>query len=267
VRAKGASMNRLSGLLLASLAIAAAWPAAGQSGVRMEIGAQICGPDPLSDESKDEFDQRIAREQNTPDWIWTALEAMQDAPEKMTFTLKKVNGERVLFANGGVDDDAAANLRAALRANAPVSEVWLNSPGGNSQVGVQMGDMLRQQQLTTRVRAGNGCASACSTAFLGGWMRKVEPGAAYGVHMYSTTLSEGGAKDIRQRSQGGKDSAQQLYNEIQWQGAKGAADRVQYVQRMGVSVHWLDIWSGTRPGCMTFMSQDELKRVFVNNIE
>jgi hypothetical protein len=57
------------------------------------------------------------------------------------------------------------------------------------------------------------------------------------------------------------------FNDIQWQGAMGAAERMRYVQEMGVSVRWLEIWSSTRPGCMTFMSQDELVSTFVSNID
>src|SRR5262249_680969 len=150
------------------------------------VGAQICGADPLPDETQDEFNRRVDRERNIPDWIWDDLDAVQAAPKDMTFTLRLIGNDRVLLASGGIDDDAADRLSRALQTNAPVNEVWFNSPGGNSFVGVQMGDILRKNMVTTRVKAGSGCASACSTAFLGGVMRKVEPGAAYGVHMFTT---------------------------------------------------------------------------------
>ncbi|HVY89781.1 MAG TPA: hypothetical protein VG942_12985 [Hyphomonadaceae bacterium] len=281
-------MNKRAGVLLASLVITSAafaiLPAYSQNGgkppssgqpayasrpplANLEIGAQICGADPLPGETKDEFNSRAERENNTPDWIWDDLDAMQAAPKNMTFTLRQVGNDRVLLANGGIDDNAADRLKTALRNYSPVNEVWFNSPGGNSFVGVQMGDILRQNMVTTRVKAGSGCASACSTAFLGGMMRRVEPGAAYGVHMFTTEISDGTAKAISDQSKGGKSSSQQMYNDIQWLGAKGATERLQYVQRMGVSTHWLDVWSSTRPGCMTFLSQDEMHRFFVNNIE
>ena len=59
---------------------------------------------------------------------------------------------------------ATGHLEAALTAYAPVHEVWLNSPGGNSRVGTEMGEILRSEMIATRVRKGHGCASACSTA-------------------------------------------------------------------------------------------------------
>jgi hypothetical protein len=105
------------------------------------------------------------------------------------------------------------------------------------------------------VKAGNGCASACSTAFLGGLMRRVEPGAIYGVHMYSTQIDGAGPA-----------VTQDLFNDIQWQGAMGATERIFYAQEMGVTRKWASIWSGTRPGCMTFMSQTELSSTLVNNL-
>lgn len=236
--------------------LAAAVPASAQTvGVNLEMGARVCGPDQLIDETASEFEARLRSERSTPEWIWTAIDGMQSGPDKMTFTLKNVNGLRVLFANGAIDDRAHDNLKTALAKNGPIDEVWLNSPGGNSRVGVQMGHTLRAEGIITMVKAGHGCASACSTAFLGGMMRRVEPGAVYGVHMYSTQLSGSGPA-----------LSQDIYNDIQWQGAMGATDRIFYAQEMGVTRKWASIWSGTRPGCMTFMSQSELAATLVNNL-
>lgn len=243
---------RLTAILLAAAFHA---PAMAQEAASLEVGARVCGPAQLRDETAEEFEQRKAAEDATPGWIWLAADTMQSAPERMSFELKVVNNVRVLFANGSIDDNADANLRAALARHAPVEEVWLNSPGGNSRVGVQMGHTLRERGLITMVKAGNGCASACSTAFLGGLMRRVEPGAVYGVHMYSTQVDGVGPA-----------VTQDLFNDIQWQGAMGATDRIFYAQEMGVTRKWASIWSNTRPGCMTFMSQTELSSTLVNNL-
>lgn len=241
------------GLVSVSLIAAAAAPAGAQT--NLEIGARVCGISQLIDETDQEYEARLNSEDATPDWIWGAIDVMQGAPDTMTFTVKEQNGERILFANGGIDDRANDNLKAALARHGPIAEVWFNSPGGNSRVGVQMGQTLRSEGVITMVKAGNGCASACSTAFLGGMLRKVEPGAVYGVHMYATQLNGSGPV-----------LSQDIYNDIQWQGAMGATERIFYAQEMGVTRKWASIWSGTRPGCMTFMSQSELSATLVNNV-
>lgn len=248
-------MKRLAATFLTALAIAA--PAASQPPVNTELGARICGLDPLPNESDADFNRRRVSERTVPDWIWAAYDAMQAVPNRMTFTLRRNGDERVLIATGLIDERAVANLRTALKRNAPISEIWFNSPGGDSRVGVEMGHLIRAEQLAVRVRPGAGCASACSTAFLGGVIRKVEPGAVYGVHMYATVPAGQASGSLATAS----------FNDIQWMGAMGAAERMNYVQEMGISVKWLDIWSATRPGCMTFLSQTELRSTFVNNVD
>lgn len=248
-------MNRLAATLLATLAIAAS--ASAQPVINTELGARICGLDPLPNEPDSDFERRRVAERAVPDWIWAAFDAMQAVPDRMTFTLRRNGEERVLVASGLIDEHAVSNLRAALRRNAPITGIWFNSPGGDSRVGVEMGHLIRHEQLAVRVPPGNGCASACSTAFLGGVIRKVEPGAVYGVHMYATVPT----------GQAGGSLSATTFNDIQWMGAMGAAERVRYVQEMGISMKWLDIWSSTRPGCMTFLSQTELRSTFVNNVD
>lgn len=241
--------------LLAGVALWVAAPAVAQESAPLDVGAKVCGDAQLRDETIAEYDARQEAEGLTPGWIWLAIDTMQAGPDMMTFSLRDVNGVRVLYANGDIDERANDNLKAALARHGPVEEVWLNSEGGNSRVGVQMGHTLREQGLITMVKAGNGCASACSTAFLGGLMRRVEPGAIYGVHMYSTQIDGSGPA-----------VTQDLFNDIQWQGAMGATERIFYAQEMGVTRKWATIWSSTRPGCMTFMSQAELSSTLVNNL-
>jgi hypothetical protein len=223
-----------------------------------QIGARFCGASHQAGEDADQHQARLEAEDRLPPWIWEAVEDMESGPEIMNFSLQRVGKERILSATGVIDDKAAERFRKALKRHAPVSEVWFNSPGGNSEVGMEMGRILHDEfvQVGARVRAGEGCASACSTAFLGGFMRVVEPGGLYGVHMYSTSLKDAGHIDL----------SEALFNDIQWAGAKGASGRLIYVQQMGVSLKWLDLWSTTPPGCMTFLSQDELANTLVNNL-
>jgi hypothetical protein len=245
--------------VLAGLAILAAHaPVQAQASDNREIGARFCGSNRQAGEDAARYEARLEAEDMLPKWIWDAVDKMESGPETMSFNFHVVGGERVLAANGVIDDKAADRFRKALRKHAPVGEVWFNSPGGNSEVGMEMGRILHDEfeQAGVRVRAGEGCASACSTAFLGGFMREIEPGGLYGVHMYSTSLKGAGHIDL----------SEALFNDIQWQGAKGASGRLIYVQQMGISLKWLDLWSTTPPGCMTFLSQDELKATLVSNV-
>lgn len=228
--------------------------AVAQVGDTLELGAKVCSEARMIHESTEQYRQRQETERFTPPWIWKSLASMNGTPETMSFTFSVVEHQRVLKASGLIDAEAAKKLEAALVAHAPVHEVWFNSPGGNSRVGVEIGEILRRHQVLTRVRAGDGCASACSTAFLGGVMREVEPGAIYGVHMYTTQFDTTEVLD------------QDTYNTVQWGGAQGAAERMAYVQKMGIGLKWLQLWSDTAPGCMTFMSQTDMRAAFVNNL-
>ena len=243
---------------------APAFSQSGGSDRALELGAQVCGGVKLAFETEPEFRARMEREVNTPSWVYAAERAMFEGGDRMSFTARMENGQKILMASGAIDDGAAERLRAALKANSPIGEVWFNSPGGNSRVGTEMGEILRSEMIATRVRKGHGCASACSTAFIGGIIRDVEPGAGYGVHMYSTQLSDD-AVDYLRSSMVDKASAQSTYNTAQQRGAEGAAVRAEYVLKMGVSTKWLGVWSRTNPGCMTYMSQQELRDLFVDN--
>ncbi len=247
--------RRSGAAFLACLATLA--PAFAQGG-DVELGARMCGGARLMDETPAQHEARLEHEDSLPDWIWNAVDTMQAVPDKMDFKLRIVAGERVLIAEGLIDAGAADRFRRALKRNSSVAEIWLNSPGGDSEVGMEMGRILHDEfgRVGVRVKAGEGCASACSTAFLGGFMRTVEPGAVYGVHMYSTNLDGFGDVGL----------SREVFNDIQWQGARGASERLIYVQKMGISIKWLDLWSMTPPGCMTFLSQEELKATLVNNV-
>lgn len=251
-REGGTAMKRLSSVIIAGVLSVLAAPAVAQTGGALEAGAKVCGRERLTHESQSEYNARLAAQSNMPDWIYKAYDKMVNAPDEMSFVPRTVNGMRVLVADGGVGPNSAAKLAAALDAYAPIEEVWLNSPGGVSRQGVLMGELLRDRQITTRVRTGDGCASACSTAFLGGFMRRVEPGALYGVHVYSSPDGVYNGKSD---------------NEIVWDGIKGGQERTRYIQKMGIGLTWLDLWSDTHPGCMTFMSQAEMHKSFVNNID
>jgi hypothetical protein len=254
-------MKGFRGLVLALAVTAAGLPAIGQTGGGaqagvFEVGGLICfSDDRLIHETPAEYERRILRQSELPDWIYDAIDRMQSAPDALTISFRQVGNDRVLIADGAVDEDASARMSDALRTYGPIHEVWFNSPGGISEEGVKIGELIRRHGAGTRVQSGEGCASACSTAFLGGIMRKVEPGAVYGIHIYSRPLDSSGP------------SSQDEQNALVQREVREATERSFYVGKMGVGKLWLDLWSSTNPGCMTFMSQREMRDAFVNNID
>jgi len=90
----------------------------------------------------------------------------------------------VVLAKGGVEEGDAQRLQRLLQANR-VDEVWLDSPGGDSNEGQRIGHVLRRNGMAVRIRSGHSCASACTVAFLGGVLRTIEPDGEYHVHARS----------------------------------------------------------------------------------
>jgi hypothetical protein len=94
----------------------------------------------------------------------------------------------IILGEGDVVEGDADRLRSLMaqtgdgdplgRAQSP--ELHLNSPGGDSWEGIALGRAIRDLRLVTFVPEGAICASACTTAFLGG----VERGVAgeYRIH-------------------------------------------------------------------------------------
>lgn len=255
MRARAARWLAMLAATMVGAASVFAQTSAAPTGPVTEEGARLCKSSRMIHETEAQYQARLRVESDTPDWIWDVVARMEGQAGPMKFSFVRVGNARVLLASGTIDEGAAGRLETALARNYPVHEVWFNSPGGDSRVGVEMGDILRRNRLLTRVRAGDGCASACSTAFLGGVMREVEPGALYGVHMFSTLYKGAGVLN------------EDTFNAVQWSGAQGAAERIAYVERMGVDIKWLQLWSDTAPGCMTFMSRQELRDSLVNNLQ
>lgn len=89
----------------------------------------------------------------------------------------------------------AAFLRTNWKDRDSQPELSLNSPGGSLAEGIQMGRFLRRNSISTVVRRGRECHSACAVAFLGGTQayatgsgigRYLEVGAALGFHGFSS---------------------------------------------------------------------------------
>ena len=236
----------LSGCISAVLALGAA-PAFGQTGALTELdeGGKVCFGSQKGN----------ADPAGLPGWINPAMSTMGQTPHEMTFTFKQVGNDRIILATGEIDERAADHLKAAFASYGPINEVHFNSPGGDSDQGEEIGRVIRSHGIvTTRVTRGNGCASACSTAFLGGAMRQIDPGAIYGIHLFSRAIDQ---------------NIEMTPDDFKALSAADAAlfgKRVEYISSMGISMKWMSLWSATHSDCMTFLSQKQLHDAFVNNM-
>jgi hypothetical protein len=114
-------------------------------------------------------------------------------------TYEKFMGDHAwrIFATGDIDADAGKRL-TALIANKGVpqgSQLYLHSPGGSLVGGMDLGRVIRKNELRTIVgqydpkqkyigsKPGY-CYSACATAFLGGKFRYWTDGSVFGVHRF-----------------------------------------------------------------------------------
>ena len=110
-----------------------------------------------------------------------ALDAGEQA--RMHFSLIPHGPSNILFVWGKVEFGGTDNFRAALD-EAKVHEVWLFSPGGSMEDGMEIGRLLRARKVTTRIPNGARCISACNFIFLGGLVRYVGTAATFEVHMF-----------------------------------------------------------------------------------
>lgn len=93
--------------------------------------------------------------------------------------------KRVLLLAGGFDGGAAGRVRNAIARTASYDEIWLCSGGGLVTEGMAMGRSLAAAQATVRVPDGFTCASSCTIAFMGGFVRFVDPKSRFLVHASS----------------------------------------------------------------------------------
>ncbi|NBB72019.1 MAG: hypothetical protein GVY33_17110 [Alphaproteobacteria bacterium] len=193
----------------------------------------------------------------------------------MTFQLDDPDARpRMLLAVGSIEADTVESLRATLRAEGRVDEVWFHSPGGDAQAGLRLGQLIRDHGLLTRVPTGATCFSACSYAFLGGVLRAVDAGACYGVHMFTSItefgvmhlvrsiLSEGDTVDIATLERLEKE-----LKDFEQRIARTARARADYLRRMSVSLRLMIPAFETESGDEYWLSREELADYNVANIE
>ena len=151
---------------------------------------------------------------------------------QMRFSLDTTSGQRVLRAEGIIDQDLAPRLQEALSANGPVDEIWLRSGGGDARAGNEAGKLIRQAGIPTRIPAGWACFSACNFVFMGGPIRFVDPQGHFVVHMFTHL---GDREAVRSELSKGHDEAIGLIGDVEQDSALLASEDNDFLIRMGVS--------------------------------
>ena len=130
---------------------------------------------------------------------------------EMKFSMETIDGVRVLKAEGQIDEDVAARLEDAIKANEP-QEIWLRSPGGIARAGNEAGKVIRRSMIPTRIPVGWACFSACNFMFMGGAIRFVDPGGLFVVHMFTHVADK---QAVRSELSKGTDHAIGLIGDVE----------------------------------------------------
>ncbi len=175
-------------------------------------------------------------------------------------------GGRVLTFSGPIKAGEGARLQQALQTNAPIDEVWLHSPGGAAIEGFNMGRVLRRAGALVRIPDAAMCFSACSTAFLGGAIRVVDPRGQYGVHMFTTANANTVVDELAGRMQGGRESARDVMRDMERSSAVMATQQSRYIVEMGVSMRLAELMSRQSSKGMRCLNRRELVELNVVNL-
>lgn len=103
-----------------------------------------------------------------------------------------------LFLTGTIDPGSAQRFAEEIAARGEyVKTVVLDSPGGSVMDALEIGALIQEKGLATKVAAGNLCASSCPIIFASGAERIASADAAIGVHqIYAASLGEGAANAL-----------------------------------------------------------------------
>jgi ATP-dependent protease ClpP protease subunit len=119
-----------------------------------------------------------------------------------------------------------------------VSQVYLNSPGGNIIAAVRIGGVIRNKKLHTVVIAKDRCASACGLIWLGGTQRTIEPTGSVGFH-----------------------ASYQIKDGIKRESGQSNAIIGAYLNSLGLSLEAVLFVTQSPPNKITWLSESEAKRV------
>lgn len=117
----------------------------------------------------------------------------------------KDDGEGILLAFGTITPGTAKIFEDALLAREEkITELILHSPGGSVNDALEIGKLIRESELNTKVVANGYCASSCPLVFAAGVERAAHESSWIGVHQVYTPSSTFGS--IQQ----GMDQAQRI---------------------------------------------------------
>ncbi|MEM9841520.1 MAG: hypothetical protein AAF767_02685 [Pseudomonadota bacterium] len=108
------------------------------------------------------------------------------AKSQMTASLHTHYDKTILLLSGKFDPAAASRVNGHIGRSNTYDEVWMCSNGGRVSQGMAIGRKLASERATVRVPSGFSCVSSCTIAFLGGFVRIIEPDAQYIVHASSS---------------------------------------------------------------------------------
>lgn len=109
-----------------------------------------------------------------------------DVPPRLEFTLREdPDFGDVLVLHGQITGGDAERFDAYLSSlEAPPGGVAINSPGGLVEEALQIGTLIRDQGLDTRILPGTVCLSSCPYVLAGGVERRVSLTGAVGLHQH-----------------------------------------------------------------------------------
>jgi hypothetical protein len=125
-----------------------------------------------------------------PDWMKRLLAAaaiILIATSSYAANIRTTNG--VVWIKGEIDQYDYSRFYDAVRGIPPGgAPVNLDSPGGNVQAGLDIGNYIHGYGFSTKVHSGSFCTSICAAIWLAGTRRFIEAGAYIGFH--STSVGE-----------------------------------------------------------------------------
>ena len=112
----------------------------------------------------------------------------------MTANIHYVNGKPILLLAGSIEADSDKVVAPDIAKTKSYTEVWLCSGGGSVSAGKAIGVALNKVSATVRAPSNYFCASACTIAFMGGYVRIIDPKAQFVTHASSSAKGFGIAK-------------------------------------------------------------------------
>lgn len=131
--------------------------------------------------------------------ILAATAALALASPATAATFKPLYGGKSLVMTGPIVEGDPQRLRAAVlaanRNRVRVERIFLNSPGGRIDVGVQLGMLIAGDgTIDTVVGKTDSCSSSCVTVFAAGKNKVVFPTSRIGVHSATAVNMKTGAR-------------------------------------------------------------------------